>query len=47
MTDQCGNETYNNILANILSLQTPLTPWVGSKAPFFLKVVMMHINWPK
>ena len=31
-----GNEAYNNMLANILSLLTPLTPGMGSKGHFFL-----------
>ena len=30
-----GNETYNNIIANILSLHFPLTPGMGSKGHFF------------
>ena len=40
------NETYNNMLANILHLHTPLTPGVGSKDHFFsfLKVVMLHMK---
>ena len=41
-----GNEAYNNMLANILPLHTPLTPGMGSKGYFFsfLKVVMLHIK---
>ena len=32
--------------AYIMSLHTPLAPWVGSKGQniFFLKVVMLHIE---
>ena len=30
-----GNEAYNNMLANVLPLFTPLTPVVGSKRSFF------------
>ena len=42
-----GNETYNNTLANILPLHSPLTPGVGVKRSIFfsfLKVVILHIN---
>ena len=30
-----GNEAYNNMLANILPLHTPVTPGVGSKVNFY------------
>ena len=30
-----GNEAYNNILANVLPLPTPLIPGFGSKGHFF------------
>ena len=31
-----GNEAYNNMIANILPLHTPLTPGVGSKGQIFI-----------
>ena len=39
-----GNAAYNNILANILLLHLPLTPWWSQKVNLFsfLKVVMLH-----
>ena len=39
-----GNEAYNNMLANVLPLFTPLTPVVGSKRSFFLKVIMLNVK---
>ena len=39
-----GNEAYNNMIANILHLHTPLDPFGGVKRSFFsfLEEVMMH-----
>ena len=41
-----GNETYNNIQANIMPLYTPLTiaGWVYRFFFYLLKVVMLHIK---
>ena len=38
-----GNEAYNNMLANVLPLHTPLTPGVGSKGQFFFFSESNHI----
>ena len=40
-----GNDTNSNMEANILAVDTPLTPWVESQGQtfFFLKVVVLHI----
>ena len=40
------NESYNNMLANVLPLHTSLTPGVGSKGQLFpfLKVVMSLVK---
>ena len=41
-----GYEAYNNMLANVLPLHTPLISEVRSKCHFFsfLKVVMFHVK---
>ena len=41
-----GNDACSNMVANILPVDTPSTPGVGSKGQnfFFLKVVMLHIK---
>ena len=39
------NEAYNNMIANVLPLHTPLTPQVGQKVIFsLLKVDMLHVK---
>ena len=38
-----GNEAYNNMLANVLPLHTPVTPGVGSKGQFFVFSESNHV----
>ena len=42
-----GNEAYNNMLANVLPLHTPLTPQVGSKGHLYPPQTLFVVYTPR